>query len=603
MKKIFFKRLIAFTVIMCLMCVLSIFCTVSADEYSGRCDESFTWRIKDDTLTISGTGKFYLGYKTQAPWNSYMYGVTKLVFDNGITEIGNCSIQGSDIKEIYIPKSVIYIDPHAFEYTRNLESIIVDSSNAVYTSVDGVLYNSDKTELVLCPEKKADPTFVVPDGVKTIKAGAFFEHYRLESISLPEGLETIEDESFTWCQSLKTIEFPSTLKAIGEYTFEGCFELAEVNIPANVNSIGGWAFASCYQITKFTIDSKNTTFCVADDILFTKDKTKLVAYPAGKTDESYSVPDTVKIIGDGAFSNVSALKTIDLPNGVTTIGSAAFEYCYALSGIDIPASVTEVGWRAFSGCYQNASINVDSKNANYCSVDGVLFNIDKTELIRYPAANTNSEYVIPHTVKTICDDAFSGAYNLETIDIPNSVTSIAAYSFNECRALASIEIPASVTEINDGIFSGCTILTSITLPNTIKKIGSYVFDACMALTDVYFDGTPVEWEAIPKGADNFLIAATLHFKGDDPAITRLYVNPWGYEGITVEVSFANVPEGAVGYVVAYDENGKMTECHLYNGEPILFTDYYSSKFSAYLWDSETFKPLAPQKVMDLRNIM
>ena len=122
----------------------------------------------------------------------------------------------------------------------------------------------------------------------------------------------------------------------------------------------------------------------------------------GKVDEdedgSY---DYVRIIDcDESATTVEIPAEIDnLP--VTTIGDDAFEGCTNLSSIEIPDSVISIGNSAFSECEKLSAINVSSGNNNYASIDGVLFNKDKTELIQYPAGNFETAYTIPDSVTEI----------------------------------------------------------------------------------------------------------------------------------------------------------------------------------------------------------
>ena len=169
---------------------------------------------------------------------------------------------------------------------------------------------------------------------------------------------------------------------------------------------------------------------------------------------------------------------------VTSIGNYAFTDCYSLTSITIPNSVTSIGWYAFSGCSSLTSINVDVNNPNYCSIDGVLFNKDKTTLIQYPIGNTRTEYTIPNSVTSIGEYAFRDCSSLTSITIGNSVTSIGRSAFYDCSSLTSITIPNSVTSIGDYALGYCSSLTSITIPNSVTSIGDYAFWYCSSLTSI-----------------------------------------------------------------------------------------------------------------------
>ena len=213
---------------------------------------------------------------------------------------------------------------------------------------------------------------------------------------------------------------------------------------------------------------------------------------------------------------------------VTSIGYSAFEGCTFLTDITIPYSIINIERSAFNSYTSLENIIVDSRNITYSDIDGVLFNKDQTELIRYPEGKNNMKYSIPYGVVRIGKDAFShcelltsiiipdsvttigyGAFenctSLTDIAIPNSVTSIEGYAFSYCAALLNVVIPDSVTEIGLGVFShcsslisakisnnityldgfgNCTSLKSITIPNSVTYIESYAFYNCTSLSEI-----------------------------------------------------------------------------------------------------------------------
>ena len=169
---------------------------------------------------------------------------------------------------------------------------------------------------------------------------------------------------------------------------------------------------------------------------------------------------------------------------VTSIDGDAFRNCTKLTSIEIPNSVTSIGERVFNSCENLASINVAEGNSKYSSEDGVLFNKDKTEFMRYPEGKADKEYTIPDSVTRIGDGAFYGCTSLASIVIPNSVTSIGVSAFYGCTSLTSINIPNSVTSIGEGAFGNCTKLTSIEIPNSVTRIGNSAFNGCTSLASV-----------------------------------------------------------------------------------------------------------------------
>ena len=121
------------------------------------------------------------------------------------------------------------------------------------------------------------------------------------------------------------------------------------------------------------------------------------------------------------------------------------------------------------------AIDVEVGNNNYTSVNGVLFNKGKTELICYPAGKTDKSYNIPNSVTSIGYSAFIDCTSITSITIPDSVTSIDSSAFGGCSSLKSITIPNSVTSIGYYAFYGCTSLTSVTIPKSVTGIDDWAF--------------------------------------------------------------------------------------------------------------------------------
>ncbi len=226
--------------------------------------------------------------------------------------------------------------------------------------------------------------------------------------------------------------------------------VTKVVIPDNVTSIGKKAFSYCKNITKITIS------------------------------------DSITSIGNEAFSHCTNLTEIIIPNSVTRIGYLAFNYCINLKEITIPDSVTRIRYDAFYKCENLTEIKVDDTNKIYCDIDGILFNKDKSILIKYPIGKSKNEYVISDSITSIGDGAFEGCHNLKEITIPDSVISIGDGAFEGCENLTEITIPDSVTSIGDDAFFWCRNLTEITIPHSVTGIGGCVFECCDNINKIIF---------------------------------------------------------------------------------------------------------------------
>ncbi len=189
---------------------------------------------------------------------------------------------------------------------------------------------------------------------------------------------------------------------------------------------------------------------------------------------------SVTSIENDAFYDCSGLTNVTIPNSVTSIGDRVFNGCTGLTSITIPEGVTSIGENAFNNT-SLTSISVEKGNKFYDSRDNcnAIIETATNKLIR--GCNTT---IIPNTVTSIGEDAFSGCTGLTNVTIPNSVTNIGSSAFWGCSGLTSVAIPKSVTSIGEDAFSGCTGLTNVTIPNSVTCIGDQVFYRCTGLTNV-----------------------------------------------------------------------------------------------------------------------
>lgn len=259
------------------------------------------------------------------------------------------------------------------------------------------------------------------------------------------------------------------------------------------------------------------------------------------------IPSSMKDI-DG-FTACSSLKSINLPEGLETIGIQAFCDCDSLKTVTIPSSVNSIGFGAFEWCDSLTEIKVKSNNAYFTDINGVLYNKDKTKIIQYPKAKTQTSYIIPSSVTTVGRDAFEECENLKSIILPEKLTSIEESAFSS-SGIKTIEIPAGVTTISRSAFNS-SFIESIVLPNNIVKIDEMAFRNCKNLKKIFIQNPQCEID------DSFgTICSNLAFLDSDRQFDGII---YGYENSTAH-AYAQKYEYPFSAFIYGDANsdGKLT---------------------------------------------
>lgn len=274
---------------------------------------------------------------------------------DGVTDIADRAFSFcTNVTEVGIPESVTSIGNLAFSGCSGLASFSVDPRNAIFCSVDGVLFNHSQAMLLQCPAGKSGP-YLIPSGVTSIGDGAFTGCKRLTEITLPNTVTNIGTDAFAGCTGLTNVILPAGVVNIGPVAFYGCTGLLTVSIPATVTNMGADAFFGCSSLAAFGVNEQNPVFGSIDGVLFNRAFTTLIQCPRGKA-ATYAIPNGVTQIGDWAFRGCGGLTNITLPGGVSSIGSGAFSFCAGLTAITIPGSMTKIGIDAFSDCTNLVSV-------------------------------------------------------------------------------------------------------------------------------------------------------------------------------------------------------------------------------------------------------
>ena len=236
------------------------------------------------------------------------------------------------LTSVTIPPGVTHIRVGAFSECESLKSVTLPAS--VTTIGTGAFTGC-----------KSLTSITLPASLTDIGGGVFYQCEALASVTIPAGVTSIGEGAFFYCTGLKSVILPTSLTSIGKEAFRNCASLPAITLPASVTAIGDGAFYDCANLKGFTVAEANPAYRGIGGVLFSKDGTRLVLYPAGRGGK-YDIPARVTEIGNFAFAG-TGLTGVTIPPGVTTIGVGAFSVCARLKSVTLPASVTEIGENAF----------------------------------------------------------------------------------------------------------------------------------------------------------------------------------------------------------------------------------------------------------------
>jgi len=382
--------------------------------------------------------------------------------------------------------------------TSGEKNISIPLSNYDETfRIYGSIVSADKAEYITAPYNFA---FFTPyEDKESFKEGEFEYFVNSED----------EAEIARYCGESSEVVIPDTLggypvtKLMG-WSLSGV-EMTDLTIGKYLKEIGYGALSYCFALENITVNSENDNFLFEDGVLYNADKTEILLYLLTNTAEHFDMPDTVTVVGAHAFEGGEKLKSITvsenlkklerqafaysvlsgeliLPEGVEEIGSEAL-VC-GFTKIHIPSTVTSMAKDAVMGGKDLLEITVAGENENFSSVDGVLYNKDKTILIEYPEAKDSVSFEIPNTVKEIGEAAFIGAENLKKVVIPKSIKLINEGAFY-------------YTPVEEFIYRGTE--------NEFKKV---VVAGSSGVYDVSFGAPKIEMVAYSTSEASFEVTGT-----------------------------------------------------------------------------------------------
>ena len=298
-----------------------------------------------------------------------------------VRSIGKSAFAGcSSLYKVTIPDNVKSIGENAFSGCTSLSTL--ELPDGLTEIPDGMCYFCALLEHIN-----------YPSSLERIGTEAFFNCYLLPSPELPEGLKSLGDYVFASCGNITEANLPSTLEKIGSAVYYKCTELTKITIPAKTTDLGSLVFMGCTGIKEFEVESGNPVYTSSDGILYKDEGKTLLNYPAGRTDEIFTVPEGITTIHDGAFFRTESLKNINFPPTLKYIGAGAFEYCSGLTNIVLPEGTEIIYENAFADCTSLSSVQ------------------------------------FPDSLKGVGAYAFYACPNLKEVTIPRNCTTIGEYAF------------------------------------------------------------------------------------------------------------------------------------------------------------------------------
>jgi len=432
--------------------------------------------------------------------------------------------QGNTLQTIIFRQLGTCTEIHV-ETKGELENVLADYDYANIESlkITGVLNDVDFLFIYrMMPNlKNLD---IAEVNITALPIQAFYKSTNVENLILPNTLITIGEEMF-YQSKLKTVVIPANATTIGNSAFEQCASLISIDIPANVETIGTAAFKGCSSLTTVTFEKESQLKTISGGY---SNPNYYGVFSDCTALTSIKIPASVKTIEEAAFKGCSSLATVTFEKGsqLKTIGgdsysSGAFSDCTALTSIEIPASVETIEAAAFRGCSKLATVTFEK--ASQLKTISTAFSSCPIISIEIPASvetietsafrgcsklatvtfEKGSQLKTIRSADSYYPHTYYGAFSfcpITSIEIPASVETIEAAAFKGCSSLATVtfekgsqlktisgDYSTGSTSNYSGVFSDCTALKSIEIPASVETIEAAAFKGCSSLTTVTFE--------------------------------------------------------------------------------------------------------------------
>jgi len=414
--------------------------------------------------------------------------LTTLVIGDGVTSLSNTAFSGcAMLLSVTLGRGITTLGEKLFNECTHLSTLTVHADNAVYMTVDSVLYTKDGATLVRYPMGLTEESFTVPAEVTALSAYAFSDCEYLSVLTLPDGLLHVAASALDGCTALTYTVYENAsylgsatnahllfvkvndktataltvhadTRVIAPNAAYECTKLTSLTIPDSVVTVEARAFGKCSSLTELTIGAGVKE--IGERAFVSCKKLGTVAFGGA-----------VEHIGLYAFGGCSALGSVTLPDSLLTVGESAFTGCEALSSVTLGASVVSIGDEAFYECTSLLSVT------------------------------------LPASLKTLGSRVFDTCTSLKTVTVNADLTECDTYVFADCTALTKVVFGEGVTTLHSRMFDGCTKLTTVILPTSITTIDSWALDGCTALKTIHYRGTQAQWKQISISSLNDVVKA------------------------------------------------------------------------------------------------
>ncbi|MBR3681552.1 MAG: leucine-rich repeat protein [Clostridia bacterium] len=529
--------------------------------------------------------------------------IKSIIIPSGVASIGERAFNNAtSLESITIPKALTVLDIAVLDGCTSLKSVLVEQGNQGFSSDGGVLYNLNKTELMLYPMGRTDTEYSVKDGVILIGERAFAGNSTLKAVIFPSSLCEIGENAFFGCTALEAVSIPVSVEIIGDNAFYGASSLANLTFDLGGEKqlvIGNSAFFGAgvggvtlpARLAYVGIDAfRNSSLERLD---FEPSENNLLTEIgggafAGTIVTSVSLPKGLTVIGDGAFLGASALESVVFPEGLEAIGKEAFKST-PVREVVLPSSLKKLGASAFYGCVYlervgfvgGSQLEAIEAGTFYGCTSLVGFTVPT--LVREIGGAKNSgafegctslsqiAFESGDYLTVIGDYAFFGCTSLSEISIPMSVGTLGNYAFSGCTAITEITLHRSTVKLGDGLFLGCTSLSSVEMDTGAGRLGASMFEGCSSLTSIHipygvneigdrcFYGTAIESFDVAKENKSFVSVSGIIYNSSKTQIAyfppRLNVQTLVIPKEIVEISAYNFQDCTTIKEIIFEEGG------------------------------------------------